>query len=53
MKSQIISDKALASTLIIKMYSLKLNDIKGVHEHIMKMKNIVAQLKYGGDLPTD
>ena len=41
----ITSDKALASTLIMKFTSLKLIDIKGVHEHIMEMRDIVAQLK--------
>ncbi|RVW36520.1 Retrovirus-related Pol polyprotein from transposon TNT 1-94 [Vitis vinifera] len=38
-------DKALASTLIMKFTSLKLTGIKGVREHIMEMKDIVAQLK--------
>ncbi|KAL6315625.1 hypothetical protein AAG906_003728 [Vitis piasezkii] len=32
-------------TLIMKFTSLKLTDIKGVHEHIMEMRDIVAQLK--------
>ncbi|RVW26316.1 hypothetical protein CK203_107183 [Vitis vinifera] len=41
----VTSDKALASTLIMKFTSLKLTDIKGVHEHIMEMRDIVAQLK--------
>ncbi|KAL6318242.1 hypothetical protein AAG906_035751 [Vitis piasezkii] len=41
----ITSDKALASTLIMKFTSLKLTDIKGVREHIMEMRDIVAQLK--------
>ena len=40
-----ISDKALASTLIIKFSSLRLVSSKGVREHIMKMRDIVAQLK--------
>ena len=39
------SDKALASTLIMKFSSLRLTNIRGVREHIIKMKNIVAQLK--------
>lgn len=40
------SDKALASTLIMKFSSLRLaNTVRGVHEHIMQMKDIAAQLK--------
>ena len=39
------SDKALASTLIMKFTSLKLTGIRGVREHIMEMRDIVAQLK--------
>jgi len=38
-------DKILASTLIIKMCSMKFNGTKGVREHIMKMRDIAAQLK--------
>ncbi|RVX10206.1 Retrovirus-related Pol polyprotein from transposon TNT 1-94 [Vitis vinifera] len=41
----VTSDKALASTLIMKFTSLKLTGIRGVHEHIMEMRDIVAQLK--------
>ncbi|RVW54267.1 hypothetical protein CK203_080190 [Vitis vinifera] len=41
----VTSDKAFASTLIMKFTSLKLTDIKGVREHIMEMRDIVAQLK--------
>ena len=41
----ITSDKALASTLIMKFTSLKLTGIKGVREHIMEMRDVVAQLK--------
>ncbi|RVX15691.1 Retrovirus-related Pol polyprotein from transposon TNT 1-94 [Vitis vinifera] len=41
----VISDKALASTLIMKFTSLKLTAIRGVREHIMEMRDIVAQLK--------
>ena len=41
----VTSDKALASTLIMKFTSLKLTCIKGVREHIMEMTNVVAQLK--------
>ena len=44
-KQFIASDKALARTLIKKFTSLKLADIKGVHKHIMKMRDIVTQLK--------
>ncbi|RVW61183.1 Retrovirus-related Pol polyprotein from transposon TNT 1-94 [Vitis vinifera] len=38
-------DKALASTLIMKFTSLKLTGVRGVREHIMEMRDIVAQLK--------
>ena len=41
----ITSDKALASTLIMKFSSLRLTNIKGVREHIMQMRDIAAQLK--------
>ena len=41
----ITSDKALASTLIMKFSSLRLTNIKGVREHIMQMRDITAQLK--------
>ena len=41
----VTSDKALASTLIMKFTSLKLTSIKGVCEHFMEMRDIVAQLK--------
>ncbi|RVW79409.1 hypothetical protein CK203_056117 [Vitis vinifera] len=41
----ITSDKALASTLIMKFTSLKLTGIRGVCKHIMEIKDIVAQLK--------
>ena len=41
----ITSDKALASTLIMKFLSLRLTNIKGVREHIMQMRDITAQLK--------
>ncbi|RVW42617.1 Retrovirus-related Pol polyprotein from transposon TNT 1-94 [Vitis vinifera] len=41
----VTSDKALASTLIMKFSSLRLIDVSGVQEHIMKMRDIVAQLK--------
>ena len=39
------SNKALASTLIMKFSSLKLTSVRGVHEHIMQMRDIAAQLK--------
>ena len=39
------SDKALASTLMTKMCSMKFNGTKGVCEHKMEMRDIVAQLK--------
>ncbi|KAL5769636.1 hypothetical protein ACOSP7_013790 [Xanthoceras sorbifolium] len=41
----VTSEKALASTLIMKLSSLRLTSVKGVHEHIMKMRDIAAQLK--------
>ncbi|WJZ84653.1 hypothetical protein VitviT2T_004247 [Vitis vinifera] len=41
----VTSDKALASTLIMKFSSLRLIDVSGVQEHIMKMRDIAAQLK--------
>ncbi|XP_073061873.1 uncharacterized protein [Primulina eburnea] len=39
------SDKALASTLIMEFSSLRLISVKGVREHIMKMRDIAARLK--------
>ncbi|XP_031250368.1 uncharacterized protein LOC116108249 [Pistacia vera] len=39
------SDKASHSTLMIRLTSMKLTDIKGVCEHIMKMRDIAAQLR--------
>ena len=39
------SDKALASTLIIKFSSLRLTSVRGVREHIMQMRDIATQLK--------
>ncbi|RVW59616.1 hypothetical protein CK203_100697 [Vitis vinifera] len=44
-KQFVTSNKALASTLIMKFTSLKLTGIRGVREHIMEMRDIVAQLK--------
>ncbi|RVW85345.1 Retrovirus-related Pol polyprotein from transposon TNT 1-94 [Vitis vinifera] len=41
----VTSDKALPNTLIMKFTSLKLTGIRGVCEHIMEMRDIVAQLK--------
>ena len=41
----VTSYKALASTLIMKFSSLRLTSVKGVHEHIMQMRDTVAQLK--------
>ena len=40
-----IANKALAGTLIMQFSSLRLTSVKGVHEHIMKMRDIAAQLK--------
>ncbi|RVW83870.1 hypothetical protein CK203_042047 [Vitis vinifera] len=41
----VTSDKALASTLIMKFSSLRLTNVSGVREHIMQMRDIAAQLK--------
>ncbi|KAH7514294.1 hypothetical protein FEM48_Zijuj11G0073300 [Ziziphus jujuba var. spinosa] len=41
----VTSDKALASTLIMQFSSIKLTKIKGVHDHLMCMRDIAAQLK--------
>ena len=38
----VTSDKALASTLIMKFTSLKLTSIKSVREHIMEMRDVMA-----------
>ena len=38
----VTSDKALASTLIMKFSSLRLTSVKGMREHIMQMRDIVA-----------
>ena len=38
-------DKALANTLIMKFSSIRLTSVKGVHEHIIGMRDIAAQLK--------
>ena len=39
------SEKALASTLIMKFLTLRLTGIKGVRNHIMQMRDIASQLK--------
>uniref|UniRef100_A0A2N9I7Q6 Retrovirus-related Pol polyprotein from transposon TNT 1-94 n=1 Tax=Fagus sylvatica TaxID=28930 RepID=A0A2N9I7Q6_FAGSY len=44
-KTRISADKALASTLIMKFSSLRLTSVRGVREHIMQIRDIVAQLK--------
>ena len=44
-KQFVTSDKALASTLIMKFSPLRLTSVKGVREHIMNMRDIAAQLK--------
>ncbi|KAA8539156.1 hypothetical protein F0562_025848 [Nyssa sinensis] len=41
----VTSDKALASTLIMKFCSTKLDTVRGVREHIMKMRDTATQLK--------
>ncbi|XP_020245223.1 uncharacterized protein LOC109823358 [Asparagus officinalis] len=39
------SDKAMASTLIVQFSSLRLTSVRSVRDHIMRMRDIVAQLK--------
>ena len=39
------SKKSLASTLIMQFSSIKLTGTRGVHKHIMRLRDIVAQLK--------
>lgn len=39
------SDKALASTLMVKLSSMKLIGVKGVRKHIMEIRALAAQLK--------
>ncbi|GMP70897.1 hypothetical protein CsSME_00029533 [Camellia sinensis var. sinensis] len=39
------SDKAIANTLMKKLSSMRLNGSKGVREHIIKIRDIAAQLK--------
>ncbi|KAL5827481.1 hypothetical protein ACOSQ4_019278 [Xanthoceras sorbifolium] len=41
----VTSEKALASTLIMKLSSQRLTSVKGVREHIMQMRDIAAKLK--------
>ena len=41
----VTSNEALASTLIMQFSSTKLTEITGVNDHIMRMKDIAAQLK--------
>ena len=41
----VTSDKALASTLIMQFSSVKFTGIKGVRDHIMRMRDIAAQLE--------
>ena len=41
----VTSDKALASTLIMKFSSIRITSVRGVREHIMQMKDFAAQLK--------
>ena len=40
-----ISDKALAGTLMTKLLSMNLTSVKGVREHIMKIRDLAAELK--------
>ncbi|XP_074313701.1 uncharacterized protein LOC141648892 [Silene latifolia] len=39
------SDKALARTLIMQFSSLRITETKGVHDYIMRMRDIATQLK--------
>ncbi|KAK4342242.1 hypothetical protein RND71_038058 [Anisodus tanguticus] len=39
------SDKALDDTLIMKFSSMRFTGLRGVREHIMKMRDLAAQLK--------
>ena len=39
------SNKALASTLIMKFSSIRITSVRGVREHITQMRDIAAQLK--------
>ena len=39
------SDKALVSTLIMKFSSMRLTSVRNVHEHIIEMQDLAAQLK--------
>ena len=41
----VTSNKALASTLIMKFSSIRITSVRGVREHIMQMRDIAAQLK--------
>ncbi|KAK2444049.1 hypothetical protein QL285_015104 [Trifolium repens] len=41
----VTSEKALASTVIMKFSSYRLTSVKGVREHVMKMRDIASQLK--------
>ena len=41
----VTSDKALASTLIMKFSYLRLTNVSGVREHIMQIRDIAVQLK--------
>ena len=41
----VTSDKALASTLIMKFSSIHITSVRGVREHIMQMRDNTAQLK--------
>ena len=44
-KQFVTSNKAFTSTLIMQFSSTKLTGIRGVHDHIMCIRDIVAQLK--------
>ena len=44
-KQFVTSNKALASTLIMKFSSIRIISVRGVREHIMQIRDIAAQLK--------
>ncbi|XP_031106313.1 uncharacterized protein LOC116010961 [Ipomoea triloba] len=47
------SNKALASTLIMKFVGLRLSTVKGTRKHIMQVRDIAAQLKKQGIILPD
>jgi hypothetical protein len=39
------TDKSLAGTLMAKLTTMKFDGTRGIHEHVLEMKNLAAQLK--------